>query len=249
MRIDQATSSTANDLWTSVESTVQSASTLEAAAQGLAKAFHTQFDESVVIARMFVTVPFGNLPADNQEFVRNLAEGAGAADDLKPETPVLSLIGTHGGEQSWQDRCTSEGHVGIPLISSAFVGAIPMIARLLKELGVPLEWVDRHDSEMIIRTMGHSAGLFFVDDASDATDHQGRKIIAAQDFVAEHGVKSVFGAGGAYPNGQIIVLVVFCRDSFARVDAERFLSVTNLFMSQTAALSEPTQVFAKAAEA
>jgi hypothetical protein len=243
MRIDQATSSTTNELWADVEPAVRGASSLEEAAQELAKAFHERFEESVVIARVFVTVPFGELPASNHEFVRNLAESAGAADDLRPDTPVLSLIGTHGQEDNWQDRRSSQGHVGIPLISSAFVGAIPMISRLLKELGVPLDWVDRHDSEMIIRTMGSSAGLFFVDDAGDATDHQGRKIIAAQDFVAEQGVKSVFGAGGAYPEGQIIVLVVFCRDSFTRAIAERFLSVTNLFMSQTASLAQPARVF------
>ena len=119
--------------------------------------------------------------------------------------------------------------MGIPLISAAFVGAIPMIARLIKELGVPLEWVDRHDSEMIIRTMGTSAGLFFVDDAGEATDHQGRKIIAAQDFVSSYDVKSVFGIGGAYTSGQILVVVVFCRDTLSRATAERFLALTNLF--------------------
>ncbi len=30
---------------------------------------HNQFDESVVIARVFLTVPYGELPNANQEFV------------------------------------------------------------------------------------------------------------------------------------------------------------------------------------
>ena len=241
MRCEHATSSAINELWGGIEQSVRGADKLEHAAQELADAIHSKFEESVVIARVFTTVPYAALPAINQEFVRGLI-----GHDVKPDTPVLSLIGTHGEEEAWTDRRNSKGHVGIPLVSSEFVGGIPMISRLLKELGVPLEWVDSHDSEMIIRTMGTSAGLFFVDDASDSTDHQGRKIIAAQDFVTDYGVKSVFGTGGAYPNGQIVVVVVFCRDEFSRGTAEKFLSVTNLFMSQTSALAEPASVFAAA---
>jgi hypothetical protein len=148
-----------------------------------------------VVVRVFVTGPFESLPASNKEFVQGLAESAGGAADLMTGTPALLLIGTHGYEEDWNDRKKSKGHVGIQLISSAFVGAIPMFARLIKELGVSVEWVDRHDSEMIIRTMGTSTGLFFVDDAGEATDHQGRKIMAAQDFVSSHDVKSIFGVG------------------------------------------------------
>ena len=89
--------------------------------------------------------------------------------------------------------------------------------------------------------------MFFVDDAAEATDHEGRKIIAAQDFVSSYNVKSVFGTGGAYTNGQIIVVVAFCRDTLSRSTAERFLTLTNLFTSQTSSLAEPTKVFANAA--
>jgi hypothetical protein len=241
MRCEHATSSTINELWGGIEQSVRGAEDLEHAAQDLAKAIHSVFDESVVIARVFTTVPFESLPSSNQEFVTGLV-----GHEVQPKTPVLSLIGTHGQQEDWTDRRKSKGHIGIPLVSSEFVGGIPMISRLLKELGVPLEWVDSHDSEMIIRTMGQSAGLFFVDDASDSTDHQGRKIIAAQDFVDEYGVKSVFGTGGAYPNGQIMVVVVFCRDEFTRGTAEKFVSVTNLFLSQTSALANPASVFAAA---
>ena len=142
MKIDQATASTVSDLWKRLQPRVEESERLEDAAQALATALHTQFDESVVIARVFVTVPFGDLPEDNKTFVKGLAEGAGSGTDLKPGTPVLSLVGTHGQESDWNDRRRSKGHVGIPLISSAFVGAIPMISRLLKELGVPIDWID-----------------------------------------------------------------------------------------------------------
>jgi len=243
MKIDQATSATLSKLWADLEPRVQKAKTLEEAAQELVSALQNQFEESVVIARAFTTVPFKDLPAENKAFVTDLARSAGAEAELKAETPVLSLIGSYGQEAAWKDRHSSKGHVGIPLISSSFVDAIPMISRLLKELGVPVEWADSHDAEMIVKSVGSSAGLFFVDDAAKATDRQGRKIIAAQDFVSSYHVRSVFGTGGAYLNGQMLVLVVFCRDALARTVAERFMEMANMFKGMTLSLAEPQKVF------
>ena len=62
MNIEQTTASTINDLWTGVESQVENASYLEEAAQALTAAMHQEFGDSVVIARVFFTVPFDNLP-------------------------------------------------------------------------------------------------------------------------------------------------------------------------------------------
>ncbi len=121
-----------------------------------------------------------------------------------------------------------------------------MIARLLRELGVPLDWIDSHDARRIVTTIGSATGLFYVEDASRATDDQGRKVIPAQDFVSAHGVKSVFGTGGAYPGGQILVLVVFCRDRVPRASAELFLPLADLFRGKTASLVAPATVFASA---
>jgi hypothetical protein len=246
MRIEHATSQNVSEFLAQLETRIQGAQALEEAAQELVAAFQQQFDESVVIARAFVTVPYGSLPQKNQESVKNLAESAEAAADLKPATPVLSLIGTYGQETDWRDRRKSEGHVGIPLISASFVDAIPMISRLLKELGVPMTWVDSHDSQIITKTMDPSGGLFFVENAAEATDHQGRKIIAAQDFVSTYGVKSVFGAGGVYPGGQIVVIVVFCRDGFEKAAAERFLELNSWFRNKTGSLAQSTKIFAEA---
>ena len=243
MKIDQATSDTLSGIWAELEPRVERAKNLEEAAQELVTALQTKFDESVVIARTFVTVPFEELPPSNKEFVLNLAKSAGAEAELKATTPVLSLIGTYGQKSDWKDRHKSKGHVGIPLISSAFVGSIPMISRLLNELGIPLEWADSHDTEIIIKTIGSSTGLFFVEDAASATDSQGRKIIVAQDFVSDYKVRSVFGTGGAYLSGQMLVLVLFCRDVLSRDIAERFMEVANLFKGKTLSLATSTKVF------
>ncbi|MEW5980184.1 MAG: hypothetical protein AB1898_30685 [Acidobacteriota bacterium] len=243
MTIDKATSTILTDTWSRIEAKAQQAKFLEESAQALTAALHSQFEESVVIARVFMTVPFGTLPVANQSFVRTVAASAGADSQMKPNTPVLSLVGTHGQEQEWRDRRKSKGHAGIPLMSASFVGAIPMISRLLRELGVPLAWVDSHDAKTLVQTIGSAAGLFFVEDASKATDDQGRKIIAAQDFVSKYQVKSVFGVGGAYSGGEILVIVLFCRDVVTRATAERFLGLTELFKSKTAQLVESQKIF------
>jgi hypothetical protein len=243
VQIGRTTPSSITDLWTAVEPTIRAATRLEDAAQVLVDAVCQRFEESVVLARMFVTVPYDSLPPSNRHFVKQQAERSAAAGDLRTVTPVLSLIGTCGQEPSWNDRRQSNSHVGIPLISSAFVDAVPMISRLLKELGIPLDWVDSQDSTMIEKTMGRSAGLFFVGDATEATDHRGRKIITAQHFVETYGVKAVFGIGGAYVGGQIVVLVVFCRDDVPQDAAESFLALTALFKNKTAGLVGDGKVF------
>ncbi|RMF65124.1 MAG: hypothetical protein D6743_08365 [Calditrichaeota bacterium] len=197
----------------------------------------------MVVARVFLTVPFGDLPKGNREFVQNLANSAGAGDALTEGCPVLSLIGTYGQERDWRDRRNSKGHVGIPLISSAFVDAIPMISRLLTEFGVPMDFLDSRDPDVLIETIGKKTGLFFVEDAGKAMDAQGRKIIAAQDFVSGYNVKSVFGIGGAYDSGQLFVVVVFCRDAFSRTTAEEFLTLASLLQNQTNALANNQKIF------
>ena len=59
--------------------------TFKAAAQEFAAALQQMFDESVIIARAFVRVPYGSLPLKNKQFVQKLAESAGAAADLKKQ--------------------------------------------------------------------------------------------------------------------------------------------------------------------
>lgn len=244
MKLEQATGATISRLWATVEPRLQVGTLLEDAAQELAEAVHDEFNESVVLARVYVTVPFDELPPANRAFVEALVGSTERAPALERATPVLSLVGTHGEQPAWNDRRNSKGHKGIPLISAEFVNGIPMIARLLRELGVPLDWIDSHDARRIVTTIGSEAGLFFVENASQATDDQGRNIIPAQDFVSDYGVNSVFGTGGAYPNGQIIVLVVFSRDKVARATAELFLPLADLFRSKTESLMVPAAVFA-----
>jgi len=243
MKFEQATDATIAHLWTTVEPRVELAASLEEAAQALATAVYTQFAESAILARVYVTVPFGALPPPAQAFVQALP---GAATALTGTTPVLSLVGTQGQEADWNDRLKSKQHGAIPLISAEFVDGIPMIARLLRELGVPLDWIDTHDAPRLVTTIGSTVGLFYVEDAVRAMDERGRKVIPAVDFVFAYDVKSVFGTGGAYCGGQLLVVVVFCRDRVARVTAEMFLPLVDFFRGKTESLVAPAKVFLRA---
>jgi hypothetical protein len=246
MRIDAATPVAITDLWQGIESGVRQATSLENAAQEMARTLHLRFEKSIALARVFSTVRFDSLPAANRDFVRRLAVSSGADAELKDTTPVLSLLGSHGNQEEWCDPRKSQGHLGIPLISSAFVGAIPMIWRLLRELGVPIAWIDTHDPSAIQKTLGDSTSLFFVEDASQATDEQQRKIIAAEDFVSGYKIRSVFGIGGAYSSGEMLVTVAFSHDLFGRESAEQFLPLVTLFKSNTEALVAEGRIFAEA---
>jgi hypothetical protein len=243
MRIVEATPIAITDLWGGVEARVRGAKSIEAAAQHFAEALHRQFEGSIALARVFITVRFGSLPEERQDFVRAMARPSGSVVELKSRTPVLSLVGSSGDREEWNDPQRSRGHLGIPLISSDFVAAIPMVSRLLRELGVPLDWIDTHDAAVIQKTLGESSSLFFVDDANRATDDRGRKIIAADDFVADFGIRSVFGIGGAYADGEILVVMVFSRDQFGRERAEQFLPLATLFKSNSERLVAQRRIF------
>ena len=209
------------------------AQTFEQAAKGFVDAIHATYQDSLALVRVFVTIPFGELPEFNQIFVEALAEKLGVADQVRPQTPVLSLMATRGEQPEWNDRFQSAGHVGIPLISKEFVESIPMIAKLLKDLGMGLDWVDTADSALPTETHEAWFGFFHVQEASRAMDEHNRLIIPMQDFVAAHGVQSVFGLGGGYGGAQCVAIIFFTKEDIARPVVERYNNLTLAFTRNT----------------
>jgi hypothetical protein len=230
-------------LWQELEPEVAGAEFLETAAQAVTRKLFETFSDSVALARAFVTVPLEWLPESNQSFVRALATRSGVISSLGPTTSVLSLIGTYGTEDAWCDRKRSEGHVGIPLVSAAFVDGIPMVSRLLQQLGMELDWLEQRDTDIMSKVLGSSSGVFFVANAAEETDRRGRKVIASQEFVSRHGIRSVFGFGGAYFGGSIVTFILFCTTPIERSVAQRFAPLANLFKAATVPLAGPTSVF------
>ncbi len=231
-----------DELEARVENELGALPTLEEAAQRFVEILFATFEESLVLARLFATVPFSRLPLDAQSAVRGVAQGTGQ-DTIADSVPVLTLLGTRGMEADWNDRRRSRGHAGIPLGSPDFVEAIPMIASLMRQLGVAV-WGVGLDTAIVTQSIGSVAGVFYVDDARTTVDGKGRRVISAQAFVEQYDVRTVFGFGGTYTlRGMFMATVLFTREELTRVQAERFMRLANSFKARTMRLALRGRVF------
>lgn len=208
---------------------LQASATLLEAAQGFAALFTTRFD-TVVLARVFVVLPLSALP----ERERLFAEHAAAPAAVSETTPILCLFGTAGHKPAWNDRSSSLNHLAIPLSSSDFVRGAPMIAQLLADLQVSLRVLDDGLPVVSRELMGGRSLTFFVPDALTAVNEDGRLIIAAEDFARAHGVRSVFGMGGAYIDGTLVVAIFFTSEQLTRATADLFSTLIAAFKLATA---------------
>ncbi len=209
------------------------AENLQAAAQGCARLLYEEFEESIVLARLFVTLPFPELPKRDQAFVTALARAKEIRPLLNDKTPVLSLLGTYGAQESWNDRYQSQTHLGIPLVTANFIESIPMVARLMTDMGIGPDWFDRLEPDILVKNLGRAAGVFYVRDAKTWLDGRNRKIVSAQDFVAAHDIKTVFGLGGSYLNGSFVTMIMFTRETIEQAQAEAFMLLVNTFKTAT----------------
>lgn len=225
-----------------VRPALDSAPSLEAAAQIMARALFDGFGAGVLV-RLYQTMRYHQLPAAARQFVRDLAAAREVSDRLHGMSPVLALLGTWGVLEEWRDRRASKGHVAIPLFDERFIQSIPMVARLLQDLGVGMDFFDPQPAVQTWKLLGGVNGVFYVPDAATAADALGRRVIPAQDFVAKHGVKSVFGMGGAYLAGSMVCAIVFASEPVARAQAERFARTISLFKAATLRLARQNLLF------
>ncbi|MDB4943336.1 MAG: hypothetical protein JWP97_2870 [Labilithrix sp.] len=223
---------------------VAKAESLEEAAGLVARTLHGEYPDVTALARVYAVLPYSEVDDETRAFVDGLAKNAGQTENVGPATPVLVLLGTHGQRREWQDRRASKGHRGIPLVSPAFVQGIPMVAQLLKEIGVELSWLDRSGGLDARRLLGQN-GVFYVADAADARDSQGRLVIPAQDFVAAERVRTVFGMGGTYADGTLVVIIVFTREALNRMQVDRLTPLVSLLKSETERVVTTRRFFAR----
>jgi hypothetical protein len=228
-----------------VRSSIRSAATLEGAAQRCTEMIYDEFRESVVLCRFYATIPYGRLPEESRRFATSLATSRRAREPLHEKTMVLTLLGSRGDKSEWNGRRASRGHLAIPLLSAAFIDEIPMVSRLLKDLGVPIDWAEAAASGVQTSTFGKLGGFFYVEDAAAAVDDKGRKIISAQDFVSAHRVKTVFGTAGTYVLSKwLITVIVFCRERLERDRAKDLMPFANMITSATSDLTRTGKLFA-----
>jgi hypothetical protein len=232
-----------------LQGALQGCGHLQEAAQNCARLLYEEFQESLVLARLFVTLPFDVLPARDKAFVAALADAKEIAPLLGEKTQVLSLLGTHGAQAAWRDRYQSEGHLGIPLVTAGFVESIPMVARLMSDMGIGADWFDKFEPDILVKNLGRAAGVFYVRDARTWLDGRNRKIVTAQDFVAAQDIRTVFGLGGSYLNGSFITMILFTRETIEQSQAEAFMLLVNTFKTLTLSLVMDGAIFPQAGHA
>ena len=206
------------------------------AAQGLSAALLKEFP-SVILARVFVVVPFERLPDVDAEVAQRFADRLGAAELLVPSTPVLSLLGTSGVVATWNNRLFSSSHLAIPLLSRELVENAPMLAQLLADLNPNWAYLDDARPIDSKRMIGGTNQRFYVQSAKTALDARGRLIIPDRDFVATHRIETVFGMAGAYVDRMVVAAIVFTSERLEPQVIDRYPSIiANFRMATTAAV-------------
>jgi hypothetical protein len=138
----------------------------------------------------------------------------------RPEMKCLVLLASAGDDPAWNDRRRSRGHQAIPLASTEVVEKAPMIAQLVRELGLDLDQVVAPRPEVIRGLEGKTYNVFHVETA------QGSPYIPAQDdFVRAWRVRSVVGCGGVLLTGDLYSLILFSRAAIPRDSADRFRNI------------------------
>lgn len=196
------------------------AATLEELAQGVVRYFYDNCrtadgDRECVLARFYKTHAYGGLPAELQAFARGSLGDAQPAPDLQ----CLTLLATAGDQPEWNARQASRGHQAIPLASVQMVEQAPMIAELVRAMGMDVRAVVTPHPELIQGMEGKTFNVFFVPEAA------GSPFIPAQDFVRDHGVRSVLGFGGVLVTGEFYAVILFSRAAIPPQSADRFRNV------------------------
>jgi hypothetical protein len=192
--------------------------TIAAAAQRVVEFFYREFVDgngapACALVRFFKTERFDALDAEQRQFA---LKAAGSAT-LRPDVRCLTLLATLGDEPQWSSPEQSRGHRAIPLTSIDMVEQAPMIAQLIKQLGLSVAKVVRPEAGLILDTEGRKQNVFYVPQALGSPH-----IVAQDDFVRPYGIASVIGLGGLITTGDMFALILFSKVPVSREVADLF---------------------------
>ena len=174
-------------------------------------------EPACALVRLFVTMPYRELQAEQQEFAVGVLGQRPADSGMK----CLTLLASAGVEEPWNSRHRSVGHKALPLASEAGVARSPMIAQLIRQLGVEVSTLLASDPRLMVEMEQHSFNVFYVPDAVASP------YIPAQDeFVIPHDIRSVLGFGGVLPSGELFAMILFSRVRSPREIAELFKTLS-----------------------
>ena len=198
--------------------TATGAPTLEVSAQRVCRFLYDELHgpgirHACALVRCYKTHPFSGLDSELQGFARNVLGGEPPNRSMK----CLTLMATVGESAAWNSRHLSRGHRAIPLPSPEIVEKAPMIAQLIRELGLEINTVLQPSPEVVKELAGKRHGVFHVEDALGSP-----YIPAQEEFVAKHGIRSVLGFGGMLFTGDLFAVILFSTVHVPATAADRF---------------------------
>jgi hypothetical protein len=169
-------------------------------------------DPALALVRLYKTHTYSDLTPDLQAFARDVLGNA-----PPPDSKCLVLLATRGTEPRWNDRHNSAGHKAIPLPDPEFLSRLPMVAEVLRQFGVDAHAVLRPSAATTTEMERRQFDVFLVPQARGASC-----IPAQEEFVERCGIESVLAFGGALPNGDLFVAILFSRVPIPRHVGDMF---------------------------
>lgn len=195
------------------------AGSMEGAAQRVVRYLYDELGagsadtRGTLMVRFYKTHRYAELEPALQTFAAGLLRDVPTA----PSMLCLTLLATAGDEASWNDRHHSSGHRAIPLPSAAAVARLPMVARLVSQMGLEVASLLEPDPALILDLQQRTFGVFHVQEALGSP-----YIPAQQAFVVPHAVRSALGFGGVLPSGDLFSVILFTRVPLSREVADLF---------------------------
>lgn len=215
------------------------------AAQDFVDRLYGRFRDSLVLLRLFITVPYDRLPEEDRCFVDGRVRATNTSHLIQGATPVFTLLGTRGKKPEWNDRRASVHFRCIPLVSTAFVASLSMLSRQFESVGFDLGLIDAWESKVAATGRADQfRGMLYIRNAGTDRDAQGRMIVPRQEFVAESAVRTTLGFGSGYArHPTLVTLFAFTNETVERSAVEPFANLLEAFISSTESLVGQSRFF------
>jgi hypothetical protein len=169
--------------------------------------------KGLALVRCYKTHPYGALDITLRRFADAQMEGVRPSPSMK----CLTLLATVGEQPAWNSRHTSSGHKAIPLPSVAVIEQAPMIAQLIRQMGIEINDLVAPDRDTIKGQDGKTYNVFHVEQAKGSPS-----IPAQKEFVERYNVQSVLGFGGLLRTGDLFAIIMFAKQHIPSDSAQRF---------------------------
>jgi hypothetical protein len=204
-----------------IRQAARNAPSLEAAANSVVRYLFGAFrdprsdEPQAALVRLYKTHPYRELEPELRVFATAALGEAPRDEGMR----CLTLLATAGTEDGWNDRRQSQGHRAIPLASVRMVHRAPMIAQLIEQMGMDVEYLVRPDTTVVPDAEGRTYNIFHVENAAGSP-----YIPAQEEFVVPFGIRSVIGFGGIL-RGEMFAVVIFSRVVIPAAIANRFRNI------------------------